>query len=180
MQVSHSGTPQLNILEILKHFWPASEPCRQATNRNMYFIFLIRAIPPVPYPSCKQEVMSMQNLATVLCKVWWEFRWNLVIYGSKCLLFWRESIKRADLQTAYRYRTESFRVDFHMTGRSTWVITRSDHMQVSHSGTPQLNILEILKHFWPASEPCRQATISNMYIIFLLRAIHPLTYPTCK
>ena len=84
MQVSHSGTSQLNILEILKHFWPASEPCRQATNRNMYFIFLIRAIPPVPYPSCKQEVMSMHNLATVLCKVWWEFRWNLGIYGSKC------------------------------------------------------------------------------------------------
>ena len=141
MQVSHSGTPQLNILEILKHFWPASEPCRQATNRNMYFIFLIRAIPPVPYPSCKQEV-DMHSLATVLCKVGENFV-QIWEFTGQNVLFWRGSIKRADLQTAYRYRIESFRVDFHMIGWSTWVNTRSDHMQVSHSGTSKLNILEI-------------------------------------
>ena len=142
MQISHSVTPNLNILEILNQFWPTSEPCRQATNRNMYFIFLIRAIPPVTYPSCKQEGMSMHNLATVLCKVWWEFL-EIWEFTGQNVLFWSESIERADLQTSYRYRSESFRVDFHMTGRSTWVITRSYHMQVSHSGTPNMNILEI-------------------------------------
>ena len=45
-----------------------------------------------------------------------------------------------------------------MIGRSA--VTRSDLMRVGHSWTPKLNILEILTHFWPASEPCRQATIT--------------------
>ena len=90
------------------------------------------------------------------------------------------SIKRADLQTAYRYRAESFRVDSNMIWRSTCAVTRSDLMRVSHSWTPKLNILEILKHFWPASEPCIQATIKDMDFIFPVPALRSITYPPCK
>ena len=123
--------------------------------------------------------MGMHRLATVLCQIWGQFRWNLVIYGSK-VLFWRGSIKRPDLPTAYRYRTESFSVDSNVIGRSTCAVTRSELMRVSHSCTPQLNILEILKHFWPASEPCRQANVKDMDCIFSVRALPSLIYPPCK
>ena len=58
-----------------------------------------------------------------------------------------------------------------MIGWSTCAVTRSNLMRVSHSWTPKLNILEILKHFWPASEPCIQATIKYMDFIFPVRAL---------
>ena len=118
----------------------------------------------------------MHRLATVLFPNWGQFRWNLVIYGAK-VLFWRGSIKRPDLPTAYRYRTESFSVDSNVIGRSTCAVTRSHLMRVSHSWTPQLNILEIFKHFWPASEPCRQANVKGMACIFSVRALPSLINP---
>ena len=166
MRVSHSWTPKLNILEILKHFWPASEPCMQATIKDMDFIFPVPALRSVIYPPCKYESMDMHSWSTVVCQNWGQFRWNLVIYGSKCRIL-NGSIKRADLQTAYRYRDESFRVDSPMIGRSTCAVTRSDLIRVSHSWTSKLNILKILKHFWPTSEHCRQATISIWTLYFL-------------
>ena len=121
----------------------------------------------------------MHSWSTVICQSWGQFRWNLVIYGSKCP-FWRGSIKRADLQAAYRYRAESFRVDSNMITRSTGAVTRSNLMRVSHSWTPKLNILEILKHFWPASEPCIQATIKDMDFIFPVPALHSVIHSPCK
>ena len=177
MRVSHSWTPKLNILEILKHFWPASEPCRQATIGIWTLYFLCVPYLPSPIP-CIYEGMGMHSWSTVICQIWGQFRWILVIYGSKCL-FWRGSIKRADLQTGYWYRAELFRVDSNMIVRSTCAVTRSDLMRVSHSWTPKLNILKILKHFWPASEHCRQATISIWTLYFLCgpsipAPIHPV------
>ena len=84
MRVSHSWTPKLNIHKILKHFWPASEHCRQATNKYMDFIFHVRALTSVTYPPCIYEGMGMHSWFTVVCQIWGQFRWNLVIYGSKC------------------------------------------------------------------------------------------------
>ena len=84
MRVNHCWATKLNILEILTHFWPASEPCRQATIKDMDFIFPVRTLPPITYRPWKYEGMDMQNLATVLCQIYGQFRWNLVIYGSKC------------------------------------------------------------------------------------------------
>ena len=69
MRVSHSWTPQLNILEILQHFWPASEPCRQATINHMGFMFPAPALPAVIYLPCKYKGVDMHNLATVLCQI---------------------------------------------------------------------------------------------------------------
>ena len=89
MRVSHSGRPKLNILEILKHLGVASEPCRHATSRTMYLIFLMRALPALTYRACNDEGMNLHSLATVLCQIWWEFRWNLVIYRSKCPILMR-------------------------------------------------------------------------------------------
>ena len=115
MRVSHSWTPKLNILEILKHFWPASEPCIQATIKDMDFIFPVPALRSVTYPPCKYESMDMQSWSTVVCQTWRQFRWNLVI-SCQNVVFWMGSIKRPNLQTADRYRAESFRVDSNMMG----------------------------------------------------------------
>ena len=165
MRVSHSWTPKLNILEILTHFWPASEPCRQATIKDMDFIFPVRTLPTVTYRPWKYKGMDMLSCSTVVCQIWGQFRWNLVLYGSKCPILMRVH-QTATSPNGYRYRTELFSVDSNMIGRSTCAVTRSDLMRVSHSWTPQLNILEILKHFWPASEPCGKATINEMDFMF--------------
>ena len=69
MQVSHRGTPNLNILEILNHFWPTSESCRQATAKDMDFIFPVRALPSLTYQACNYDRIDMHSLATVLCTV---------------------------------------------------------------------------------------------------------------
>ena len=166
MRVSHSWTSKLNILEILKHFWPASEPCIQATIKDMDFRFPVPALRSVTHPPCKYVSMDMQSWSTVVCQTLGQFRWNLVIYVSKCPIL-KGSIKRPNLQTADRYRAESFRVDSNMIGWSTSAVTRSNLMRVSHSWTAKLNILKILKHFWPAPEHCRQATISIWTLYFL-------------
>ena len=69
MRVSHSWTPQLNILEILKHLWPASEPCRQANIKDMDCIFPVPTLPSLIYQPCKYEGMDMPTLTTVLSKL---------------------------------------------------------------------------------------------------------------
>ena len=144
----------------------------------MDFIFPVRALTSVTYPHCIYEGMGMHRWSTVVCQIWGQFRWNMVIYGSKCPIL-KGSIKLPNLQTADRYRAKSFRVDSNMTGWSTCAVTRSSRMRVSHSWTPKLNILEILKHFWPASEPCIQATINHMDFIFPVRALTSVTHPHC-
>ena len=175
MRVSHSWTPKLNILEILKHFDQHRSPvCRQPLR---IWTLYSRCLPYVPSSiPCIYEGMGMHSWSTVICQNWGQFRWNLVIYGSKCPIL-KGSIKRPNLQTADRYRAESFSVDSNMIGWSTCAVTRSDHIRVSHSWKPKLNILEILKHFWPASEPCIQATIKDMDFIFPVRALPSVTYP---
>ena len=51
-------------------------------------------------------------------------------------------------------------------------------MQVSHSGAPNLNILEILNHFWPTSESCRQATTKDMDSYISLKSVRAEESPT--
>ena len=84
MRVSHSWMPKLNILEILTNVWPASEPCRQATIKDMDFIFPVLTLPSITCPPCKHEGMDMRGSSTVVCHIWGQFRWNLVLHGSKC------------------------------------------------------------------------------------------------
>ena len=99
-------------------------------------------------------------------------------FTGQDVLFWSGSVNRPDLQTAYRYGAKSFMVDSNMIGRSA--VTRSDLMRVGHSWMPKLNIFEILTNFWPASEPCRQATIKYMDFIFPVFTLPSLTCPPCK
>ena len=103
---------------------------------------------------------------------------EICYFTGQNVLFWSGSIKRPDLQTAYRYRAKSFRIDSNTIGRSA--VTRSDLMRVSHSWTPKLSILEILTHFWPASVPCRQGTIQDMDFIFPMRTLPTLTCQPCR
>ena len=96
MRVSHSWTPQLNILEISKLVWPASESCREANVQDMDCIFHVRTLPSLTCPPCKYEGMDMHNSSTVVCKIWGQFLWNLVIYGSKCpILKWVHQTARS-------------------------------------------------------------------------------------
>ena len=83
MRDSHSWTPKLNILEIFTHFWPASEPCRQATIKDMDFMFPVRTLPTLSYRPGKYKGMDMLSWSTVVCQIWGQFRWNLLLYGSK-------------------------------------------------------------------------------------------------
>ena len=144
---------------------------------TLYFLCL----PWLPLPSNAINMKAWTCTAYPQCSV--TFGDNFVeiwYFTGQNVLFWSGSIKRPDLQTAYRYRAESFRVDSNMIGPYTWAVTRSDLMRVSHSWTPQLNILEILKHLWPASEPCRQATIKDMDFIFPVRTLPTITYRPWK
>ena len=112
----------------------------------------------------------------MVCLHWVKYRWNLVIAGQN-VLFWRWSIKRLDLQTTYRYRAENFRIYFHRIGLPFCVDTRPDLMRVSYSGRSKLKIPEILKIFWPASEPCREATVKYSDSIYPVRVLRIRTYP---
>ena len=117
----------------------------------------------------------MQSLATVLCQIWGQFRWNLVLHGSKCpVLKWVHQTARSPNWLIDTELNHSASIPI-WSGRSTCAVTRSDLMRLSHSWTPKLNILEILTHFWPASEPCRQATITDMDFMFPVPAL-PLPY----
>ena len=140
--------PKLNVLEILTHFWPASEPCRQATINDMDFMFPVPAL-AFPYLATPVNMkaractslttVSLSNLGTISLKSGH--------FTGQNVLFWRGPIKRSDLQTDNRYRAESFSVDSNLIGQYFSSVTRSDLMRVSHSWTPQLNILEHFKTF---------------------------------
>ena len=151
MRVSHSGTSKLKIPEILKIFWPASEPCREATSKYSDSIFPVPILPTRSHPPCKYEGMGMHSLDTLVCQSWEKYRWNMEIAGQN-VLFWRGSIK----------------------------VATSDCMRVSHSGTSKLKIPEILKIFWPASEPCREATSKYSDSIFPVLILPTRSHPPCK
>ena len=144
MRVSHSGTSKLKIPEIFKICWPSSEAWKQGTTRVTVSIFSMRPLRTPTYPLCKWEGISMHRLATLVCQSWGKYRWNMEIAGQN-VLFWRRSIKRLDLHMTYRYRAETFRIDFYRLGLPSWVDTRSDLMRVSYSGTSNLIILTCIR-----------------------------------
>ena len=149
----------------------------------MDFIFPVRALTSVIHPHCIYEGMGMHSWSTVVCQTWGQFRWNLVIYGSKCRILKGVHQTGRSTNGLDRYRAESFRVDCRQA--TIWLgdlpvqLQGLNLMRVSHSWTPKLNILEILKHFWPASGPCIQATIKDMDFIFPVRALTSVTHPHC-
>ena len=116
--------------------------------------------PYLPGHPIIRKCMDMHSLATLgmdcikMVSHLVNYRWNMEIAGQN-VLFWMGSIKRLDLQTTYRYRAKHFRIYSYWSGLPYFVVTRSENMRVSHSGTSNVKILEIFKHFWPASEPCK-------------------------
>ena len=88
MRVSHSGTSNLKIPEILKIFWPAWEPCRVATNKYSNFIFPVRILHIPTYQPGKYEGMGMDSVDTLVCQIWGKYRWIIEIAGQNDL-FWR-------------------------------------------------------------------------------------------
>ena len=70
-------------------------------------------------------------------------------YGNcraKCPIL-KGSVKRLDLRSTYRYRSEPFRVYSYMIGVHSVVVATSVYMRVSHSGRSNLKIPEILEIF---------------------------------
>ena len=126
-------------------------------------------------------------------QIWVKYRWNLLIAWQN-VRFRRGSIKRLVLQTTYRYRAEPFRNYFYRIGLPYCVVTRSDHMRVSHSGTSNWKFLKFWNifdlHRSPVSrEPvwlaapyflCLRIALENIrvrvpYLLCLLR-----TYQLCN
>ena len=58
--------------------------CRQATIKDMDFMFPVRTLPSLSYRPRKYKGMDMLSWSTVVCHIWGQFRWNLILYGSKC------------------------------------------------------------------------------------------------
>ena len=69
MRVSHSGTSNLKIPEILEIFRPAAETCREATimYSDSRFPVPIRRIPA--YLPCNYEGMGMHSVDTLVCQM---------------------------------------------------------------------------------------------------------------
>ena len=88
MRVSHSGTSNLKIPEILEIFWPAAETCREATNKYSDSIFPVRILPIPTYQPCKYEGLGMDSVDTLVCQIWGKYRWIMEIAGQ-IVLYWR-------------------------------------------------------------------------------------------
>ena len=123
MRVSHSGTSNLNILETFKHFWPASEPCKQRTIGVRDSIFSVPALHTRIYPPYNLQSMGIHSLSTLVFQNCVNYRWNMEI-ALQNVLFWMGSIKRLDLQTTYRYRAKHFRIYSYWSGLSYFVVTK--------------------------------------------------------
>ena len=85
MRVSQSGTSNLKIPEMLKIFWPAWEPCREATNKYIDIIFPVRILPIPTYQPCKYEGMGMDSVDTLVSQILGKFRWIMEIAGQNVL-----------------------------------------------------------------------------------------------
>ena len=107
-------------------------------------IFSVPALHTRTYRSYNSPSMDMHSLATLVCQICVNYRWNMEITWQN-VLFWMGSIKRLDLQTTYRYRAKHFRIYFYWRGLPYFVVPRSANMRVSHSGTSNVKILEIFK-----------------------------------
>ena len=154
MRVSHSRTPNWKFLK----FWNIFDLHRSPVSREPVAVSgSILSVLPLrtrSYQLCNWEGIDMRSSATVVCQIWVKYSWNLVIAWQN-VLFRRGSIKRLVLQMTYRYRGEPFRSYFYKD-RATILCS---YKVWSYAGQSQqdakLKILEILKHFWPASEPCK-------------------------
>ena len=144
------GRQNRNCLKFLNIFDLHRSPERRepaGLEASYMLCVLYKKIPTQPL---KRKVWACIVQPQQPVKVGDKCRWNLVVAGQD-VLFWRGTIKRLDLQTTCRYRTETFRVRFYRMGLQSYVVTRSNRIGVSHSGTSNLKLLEIFKHFWPAS-----------------------------
>ena len=100
----------------------------------------------IPTQPLKRKVWACIVQPQRPVKVGDKYRWNLVVAGLD-VLFWRGSIKRLDLQTTCRYRAETSRVFSYRIELQSFVVTRSNLIRVSHSGTSNLKLLEMFNHF---------------------------------
>ena len=143
MRVSHSRTPNWKFLK----FWNIFDLHRSPVSREPLGLaapyFLCFLYVPRSYQLCNWKGIDMRSLATAARQIWVKYRWNLVIAWQN-VRFRRGSIKRLVLQTTYRYRAEPFRNYFYRIGLPYCVVTRSDHMRVSHSRTSNWKFLK----FW--------------------------------
>ena len=126
-----AGRQSWKFQKFLKIFWPASEPCSEATSKYSAFIFPVPILPTRSHPPCKYEGMGMHSLDTLVCQSWGKYRWNMVIAGQN-VLFWMGSIK----------------------------VTTSNCTRISHSGTSKLKIPEILKYFDLHQSPVERQPVS--------------------
>ena len=178
MLVSHSETSKLKIPQILKIFWPAWEPCREATSEYSDSIFPVRILRILAYQPCIYEGMGMHSVDTLVCRSWGKYRWIMEIAGQN-VLFWRGSsngyISKQLIDTGWNFPP------LFLYDRATILCSYNVLIIcVSVSGTSNVKIPEILEIIWPASEPCREATSMYSDTVFPVRILRILTYQPCK
>ena len=137
-----AGPPSWKFQKFLKYFDLHQSPVERQPG-SIVTLYFLSILRTRSYPPCKYEGVGMHSLDTLVCQSWGKYRWNMVIAGQN-VLFWMGSIK----------------------------VTTSDCTRISHSGTSKLKIPEILKIFWPASEPCREATSKYSDTIFPVPTLH--------
>ena len=146
IRVNHSGTSKSKLLEIFKHFdLHRSHVSREPPGLEASYMLCVLYI-NIPTQPLKRNVWACIVQPQLPVKVGDKYRWNLVVAGLD-VLFWRGSIKRLDLQTTCRYMAETSRVFSYRIELQSCVVTRSNLIRVSHSGTSNLKLLEMFNHF---------------------------------
>ena len=146
IRVSHSGTSNLKLLEMFNHFDLHRIPVSREPVGLLASFILCELHIHIPTKSLNRKVWACIVQPQQPVKFGGKYRWNLVIAGQD-VLFWRGSIKRLDLQTTCRYRAETSRVCSYRIELQSCVVTRSNRIGVSHSGTSNLKLLEMFNHF---------------------------------
>ena len=141
-------------------------------------IFSVPALHTRTYPPYNSQSMDMHSLATLVCQIWVNYRWNMEIAGQN-VLFWRGSIKLLDLQTTYRYRAQHFSIYSYRIGLPYFVSTTSEHMRVSHTGRQIWKFLKFSNisdmHRSPVSrEPLGLGTPCFLCLLYIPVPTHPI------
>ena len=145
--------------QILKIFWPAWEPCREATSEYSDSIFPLRVLRILTYQPCKYEGMGMHCVESVNRK-------------AKC-----EGVHQIDLQTTYRYSAEPF--ISYMIGLPFSVITTSWLYAGITARRQSWKFLKFWKYFELHRSPVERQPVMYSDSKFPVRILRILTYQPC-
>ena len=168
MRVSHSWTPKLNILEILKYFDLHRSPVDRQPLIIWTLCFLCLPCLPLPVDSGNIKAWSCTAVATVLCQIWGLI--SLKSGTSRVKMSYSE-VGPSNGQISQRL------IDTGLNHSASIPIWSGDLQLQGLTLCGSVSWIEYSWNFntWPASEPCRQATITDMDFMFPVPTLPFLT-----